>query len=39
MVVEALADKPSSEFRASLLTDSRDVLIESLANVFPSGKA
>jgi predicted transposase/invertase (TIGR01784 family) len=28
MVVEALADKPSSEFMASLLTDSRDVLIE-----------
>jgi predicted transposase YdaD len=27
-VVETLADKPSSEFMASLLMDSRDVLVE-----------
>jgi hypothetical protein len=33
-VVECLANKPSSEFMASLLTDSRDVLIEKFGQCF-----
>jgi hypothetical protein len=33
-VVECLANKPSSEFMASLLTDSRDMLIEKFGQCF-----